>query len=163
MLLLSPQTSSLSQIRGKSRRVKALGDLGEWLKNLRVTLSFSMKQDKLMSTGISIVKESKTMRFEETKCFSYLNLLEQQQPTNGKPFPHRTQPIMDGQKRSGSSSISSSMEYLNHTSKTNFMVRSNPIGLPEPSVKRDGLASAWGSSESVRWELSDFPNFWKTF
>ena len=37
-------------------------------------------------------------------------------------------------------SISASTDYLNKTNKDNYMVRSNPIGLVEPSVKRDGYA-----------------------
>ena len=37
-------------------------------------------------------------------------------------------------------SISTSTDYLNKTNKDNYMVRSNPIGLVEPTVKRDGYA-----------------------
>ena len=42
----------------------------------------------------------------------------------------------------GSTSTAGSIEsvHLNQTVKKNFMVRSNPIGLAEPSVKRDGYA-----------------------
>ena len=76
--------------------------------------------------------------------FSYLSLL----PDDGS-FPHRTHPIGDPQtsRRSsiqhggtGKLSRAGSTEYLNQTEKKNFMVRSNPIGLAEPSVKRDGYA-----------------------
>ena len=37
-------------------------------------------------------------------------------------------------------SISASTEYLNKTGKGTYMMRNNPIGLAEPSVKRDGYA-----------------------
>ena len=76
--------------------------------------------------------------------FSYLSLL----PDDGS-FPHRTHPIGDPQtsRRSsiqhggtGKLSRAGSTEYLNQTEKKNFMVRSNPIGLAEPSVKRDGYS-----------------------
>ena len=76
--------------------------------------------------------------------FSYLSLL----PDDGT-FPHRTQPIGDAQTSrrnstqygaAGGMSRSGSIEHLNQTGKTNFMVRSNPIGLAEPSVKRDGYS-----------------------
>merc|ERR1719167_2140734 len=68
-------------------------------------------------------------------------------------MPHRTNPIGDVvSKRSQSVaatpdreikrkwSISASTDYLNKTNKDNYMCRNNPIGLAEPSVKRDGYA-----------------------
>ena len=76
--------------------------------------------------------------------FSYLSLI----PDDGS-FPHRTNPIGGPQTsrrnsiqqgQTGKMSRHSSTEHLNHTEKKNFMVRSNPIGLAEPSVKRDGYA-----------------------
>ena len=76
--------------------------------------------------------------------FSYLSLI----PDDGS-FPHRTNPIGGPQTsrrnsiqqgQTGRMSKAGSTEHLNHTEKKNFMVRSNPIGLAEPSVKRDGYA-----------------------
>ena len=76
--------------------------------------------------------------------FSYLSLL----PDDGS-FPHRTHPIGDPQTsrrssiqygQTGRMSKAGSTEQLNQTEKKNFMVRSNPIGLAEPSIKRDGYA-----------------------
>ena len=72
--------------------------------------------------------------------FSYLSLI----PQDGS-FPHRTHPIGDTQTQRRDSvtsgmSRSGSQDYLNQTAKKNFMVRSNPIGLAEPSVKRDGYS-----------------------
>ena len=76
--------------------------------------------------------------------FSYLSLL----PDDGT-FPHRTHPIGNPQTSrrnsvqkggTGKMSRAGSTEYLNQTEKKNFMVRSNPIGLAEPSIKRDGYA-----------------------
>ena len=67
--------------------------------------------------------------------FSYLSLLDK----NGG-FPHRTQPIGDLQTSRRNSAISGSQEHLNNFNKPNLMVRSNPIGLAEPSNKRDGYA-----------------------
>lgn len=49
-------------------------------------------------------------------------------------------------------SISASTDYLNKTNKDNYMVRSNPIGLVEPSVKRDGYAV--GSKEGSVYRSS---------
>ena len=66
--------------------------------------------------------------------FSYLSLLDK----NGG-FPHRTQPIGDPQT-SRRNSILGSQEHLNNFVKPNLMVRSNPIGLAEPTNKRDGYA-----------------------
>ena len=76
--------------------------------------------------------------------FSYLSLI----PDDGS-FPHRTNPIGGPQTsrrnsvqqgQTGRMSRHGSTEHLNNTEKKNFMVRSNPIGLAEPSVKRDGYA-----------------------
>ena len=67
--------------------------------------------------------------------FSYLSLLDK----NGG-FPHRTQPIGDLQTSRRNSAVSGSQDHLNNFAKPNLMVRSNPIGLAEPSVKRDGYA-----------------------
>jgi len=79
---------------------------------------------------------------------TYMSLL----PEDGS-MPHRTNPIGDPiTKRSQSVaatpdreikrkwSISSSTDYLNKTNKGSYMARNNPIGLAEPSVKRDGYA-----------------------
>jgi len=79
---------------------------------------------------------------------SYLSAI----PQDGS-MPYRTNPIGDPvTKRSQSVaatpdreikrkwSISASTDYLNKTNKDNYMVRNNPIGLAEPSVKRDGYA-----------------------
>jgi len=79
--------------------------------------------------------------------FSYLSLL----PDDGS-FPHRTQPIGDpSTKRSNSTaptpdrevgrkwSVSSSTDYLNKAGR-NYSIRSNPMGLAEPSLGRDGYA-----------------------
>ena len=66
--------------------------------------------------------------------FSYLSLLDK----NGG-FPHRTQPIGDLQTSRRNSNMGS-QDHLNNFTKPNLMVRSNPIGLAEPSVKRDGYA-----------------------
>merc|ERR1719219_3024243 len=49
-------------------------------------------------------------------------------------------------------SISASTDYLNKTNRDNYMVRSNPIGLVEPSVKRDGYAV--GSKEGSVYRSS---------
>ncbi len=83
--------------------------------------------------------------------FSYLSLV-----TNDGTFPHRTNPIGDPQttRRSSRNSLAGSQEYLNQTKKSDFMVRSNPIGLAEPSIKRDGYAvgkdgSFYRSSEHI--------------
>ena len=65
--------------------------------------------------------------------FSYLSLI------NEKGFPHRTQPIGDLQTSRRNSNLGS-QDHLNNFAKPNLMVRSNPIGLAEPSVKRDGYA-----------------------
>ena len=76
--------------------------------------------------------------------FSYLSLI----PDDGS-FPHRTNPIGGPQTsrrnsiqqgQTGRMSRTTSTEHLNNTEKKNFMVRSNPIGLAEPKVKRDGYA-----------------------
>jgi len=79
---------------------------------------------------------------------TYMSLL----PEDGS-MPHRTNPIGDPiTKRSQSVaatpdreikrkwSISSSTDYLNKTNRGSYMARNNPIGLAEPSVKRDGYA-----------------------
>merc|ERR1719495_1262707 len=79
---------------------------------------------------------------------TYMSLL----PEDGS-MPHRTNPIGDPiTKRSQSVaatpdreikrkwSITSSTDYLNKTNKGSYMARNNPIGLAEPSVKRDGYA-----------------------
>merc|ERR1719495_653918 len=79
---------------------------------------------------------------------TYMSLL----PEDGS-MPHRTNPIGDPiTKRSQSVaatpdreikrkwSISSSTDYLNKTNKGSYMCRNNPIGLAEPSIKRDGYA-----------------------
>jgi len=79
---------------------------------------------------------------------TYMALL----PDDGS-MPHRTNPIGDPiTKRSQSVaatpdrevkrkwSISSSTDYLNKTNRGSYMCRNNPIGLAEPSVKRDGYA-----------------------
>lgn len=88
--------------------------------------------------------------------FSYLNLLN-----DDGSFPHRTQPIGDPQTSSRRGSLTdnvrskaASLEYINHTKKKDLMVRSNPIGLAEPSNKRDGYAvgrdgSFYRSSEHI--------------
>ena len=65
--------------------------------------------------------------------FSYLSLISE------KGFPHRTQPIGDPQTSRRNSNLGS-QDHLNNFAKPNLMVRSNPIGLAEPSVKRDGYA-----------------------
>ena len=78
--------------------------------------------------------------------FSYLSLL----PDDGT-YPHRTHPIGNPQTSrrnsvqkgdTGKMSRAGSTDHLNinKTEKKNFMVRSNPIGLAEPSIKRDGYA-----------------------
>ena len=67
--------------------------------------------------------------------FSYLSLL----PKDGS-FPHRTQPIGDGISSRRNSKTHGSNENLAQFSKPALMIRSNPIGLAEPSVKRDGYA-----------------------
>merc|ERR1719357_1260648 len=79
---------------------------------------------------------------------TYMSLL----PEDGS-MPHRTNPIGDPiTKRSQSVaatpdreikrkwSITSSTDYLNKTNRGSYMCRNNPIGLAEPSVKRDGYA-----------------------
>merc|ERR1711892_1365688 len=79
---------------------------------------------------------------------TYMSLL----PEDGS-MPHRTNPIGETvTKRSQSVaatpdreikrkwSISSSTDYLNKTNKGSYMARNNPIGLAEPSQKRDGYA-----------------------
>merc|ERR550519_1924386 len=79
---------------------------------------------------------------------TYMSLL----PEDGS-MPHRTNPIGDPiTKRSQSVaatpdreikrkwSISSSTDYLNKTNRGSYMCGNNPIGLAEPSVKRDGYA-----------------------
>jgi len=79
---------------------------------------------------------------------TYMSLL----PEDGS-MPHRTNPIGEPvTKRSQSVaatpdreikrkwSISASTDYLNKTNKGSYMARNNPIGLAEPSVKRDGYA-----------------------
>jgi len=79
---------------------------------------------------------------------TYMSLL----PSDGS-MPHRTNPIGEVvSKRSQSVaatpdreikrkwSITSSTDYLNKTNKGSYMCRNNPIGLAEPSVKRDGYA-----------------------
>ncbi|XP_040575951.1 uncharacterized protein [Lepeophtheirus salmonis] len=85
--------------------------------------------------------------------FSYLNLL----PPDGS-FPHRTQPIGDSITKSRrNSEVGDSgplKEFTNVTNNSNFMVRSNPIGLAEPSNKKDGYAvgkdgSLYRSSENL--------------
>merc|ERR1719471_992180 len=60
----------------------------------------------------------------------------------GEPVTKRTQSVAATPDREVKRkwSISASTDYLNKTNKDNFMVRSNPIGLAEPSVKRDGYA-----------------------
>ena len=72
--------------------------------------------------------------------FSYLSLLESNLNSNR---PHRTQSIGDVQMTSRKLSVSpasGSSQEIAKMKKTNLMVRSNPIGLAEPSVKRDGYA-----------------------
>ena len=66
--------------------------------------------------------------------FSYLSLL-----TKDGSFPHRTQPVGNAQTSRRNSAIGS-QDHLNNFAKPNLMVRSNPIGLAEPSVKRDGYS-----------------------
>jgi len=79
---------------------------------------------------------------------TYMSLL----PGDGS-MPHRTNPIGDTVTKKSQSvaatpdreikrkwSISSSTDYLNKTNKGSYMARNNPIGLAEPSVKRDGYA-----------------------
>ena len=56
-------------------------------------------------------------------------------------------------------SISASTDYLNKTNKDNYMVRSNPIGLVEPTVKRDGYAV--GSREGSVYRSSGNLNITK--
>ena len=128
-----------------------------------IVSSIAMKKtNKAQSVGVqqersrAITSRSKTATPErdsrassvsskgQGSTFSYLSLL----PDDGT-FPHRTHPIGDPQTSrrnsaqyggTGGMSRSGSNEYLNQTGKKNFMVRSNPIGLAEPSVKRDGYA-----------------------
>lgn len=94
--------------------------------------------------------------------FSYLSLL----PKDGS-FPHRTQPIGDPQTKRRGSSTMGSQEHLNNFAKPNLMVRSNPIGLAEPSVKRDGYAvgkdgSFYRSSEHLfENKVSESSSSWK--
>ena len=81
--------------------------------------------------------------------FSYLSLL-----TKDGSYPHRTQPIGDLQTSRRNSTVSGSQEQLNSYKKPSLMARSNPIGLAEPSVKRDGYAvsrdgSFYRSSENM--------------
>jgi hypothetical protein len=81
--------------------------------------------------------------------FSYLSLL----PADGS-FPHRTNAIGNAQTSRRNSKTLGSTEQLNHFNKPNLMVRTNPIGLAEPSVKRDGYAvskdgSFYRSSENL--------------
>merc|ERR1711892_1545306 len=79
---------------------------------------------------------------------TYMSLL----PGDGS-MPHRTNPIGEtvikkSQRVAATPdreikrkwSISSSTDYLNKTNKGSYMARNNPIGLAEPSVKRDGYA-----------------------
>jgi hypothetical protein len=65
---------------------------------------------------------------------------------------------------SASASKSASMEYLWQTTNSNFRARSNPIGLAEPKVKRDGYASAaansfYASSEYVETSSASSSSF----
>jgi hypothetical protein len=81
--------------------------------------------------------------------FSYLNLADPD-----RPFPHRTNALGDrgsNRKKSQPSSSQSSLSRLHSSSveslQSALMVRSNPIGLAEPSVKKDGYASQRASTE----------------
>jgi hypothetical protein len=69
-------------------------------------------------------------------------------------MPHRTQPIVDLQTSRRNSAVGGSQEQLNNFKKPSLMARSNPIGLAEPSIKRDGYAvskdgSFYRSSENM--------------
>merc|ERR1719471_1042455 len=72
----------------------------------------------------------------------------------GEPVTKRTQSVAATPDREVKRkwSISASTDYLNKTNKDNYMVRSNPIGLAEPSVKRDGYAV--GSREGSMYRSS---------
>merc|ERR1719471_23948 len=60
----------------------------------------------------------------------------------GEPVTKRTQSVAATPDREIKRkwSISASTDYLNKTNKDNYMCRNNPLGLAEPSVKRDGYA-----------------------
>lgn len=134
--------------------------------------SSSTVEKPVKSRSISLVQMRGSKSFETSErktSFSYLSLLEK----NGGNFPHRTQAIMEnnapsrknsfsgsfGNLSAATKDLSQSMEYLHNTSKRNFMARSNPIGLAEPSIKRDGYAvgkdgSFYRSSEHIFADLT---------
>ena len=121
------------------------------VKNSNRASSVGMQQDrgggmKSRSKTATPERDSRASSISNKKGgdFSYLSLL----PDDGS-FPHRTHPIGDPQTsrrssiqygQTGKMSKAGSTEQLNQTEKKNLMVRSNPIGFAEPSIKRDGYA-----------------------
>lgn len=103
-----------------------------------------IQQNNITDSG----RDSMSREVRAGSEMTYMSLL----PSDGS-MPHRTNPIGDVvSKRSQSVaatpdreikrkwSITSSTDYLNKTNKGSYMCRNNPIGLAEPSVKRDGYA-----------------------
>ena len=106
-------------------------------------LKLTRKDDKTSKTETSKEETKNVIKSERKNSFSYLDLLNK----DGGAFPHRTQYIGDSKSNSRRNSLTTSntiqtnetksvsIEYLNQTRKSDLMVRSNPIGLAEPSIK----------------------------